>query len=156
MPAKQRRRIASWSLYPGLHDRVTELLEQDDLFFGFHAEDDAANCIKDKDTNIMGRFTCKNKACLKGGWSSKTIAVTIRMYPGAEYNARVYHQRCMDCNRLSKPVLDDSYAERIANRIRIWSGMPVEFNRNTKKSKGPHQSELCEGCKHGHCMWAGH
>jgi len=40
----------------------------------------------------MGRFKCLNEVCPKAGWASKMIAITIRMYPEQQYNARVYHQ----------------------------------------------------------------
>lgn len=47
--------------------------------------------------------------------------------PGAQYNARIYHQRCLRCNNLGKPRLDDSYAERVTYRLKKWCGM--EMNR---------------------------
>ncbi|KAM4060273.1 zinc-binding domain-containing protein [Hirsutella rhossiliensis] len=113
-----------WSMCPKLHDGVSRLLEEEDLFFDFHTADDAKNCVKDYDTNVMGRFPCRNPKCSSDGWSSKRIAVTIRMYAGAQYNVRVYHQCCLQCNRLSRPVLDSSsYAERTAYRLKKWCGI---------------------------------
>jgi hypothetical protein len=99
----------------------------------------------------MGQFTCHNPACTSRGWQSKQIAITIRMYPGEQYNARVYHQRCEACGTVSEPQLDDSYAERVAYRIKIWCGVQMEAPPYSGESKGPHKSDLCEGCKHGHC-----
>jgi hypothetical protein len=93
-------------MYSALHDNVLHLLTEDDLHFDFHGNDDTGSCIKEYDTNIMGQFICHNRACGSSGWSSKKIAVTIRMYSGTQYNARVYHQRCLECNNLSKPRLD--------------------------------------------------
>ena len=140
----------SWSMYSSYHDAVSDLLEENDLFFDFH-EDDDSDCEEEYDTNIMGRFECHNRACPTRGWSSKLIAITVRKYPGAEYNARVYHQRCKACNKLSKPKLDDSYAERVANRLKTWCGVQMEKKQYSGQSRAPHKSDLCEGCKHGHC-----
>ena len=154
MPGKKtnpsRKPPKPWSMYSSYHDAVSDLLEEHDLFFDFHRDDDS-DCEEEYDTNIMGRFTCHNRGCPVRGWSSKRIAITIRMYAGAEYNARVYHQRCESCNKLSKPKLDDSYAQRVVYRLKKWSGVQVERPQYSGKSKAPHKSDLCEGCKHGHC-----
>lgn len=146
MPSKPK-----WSVYSVLHDDVSRLLEENDLHFDFHENDDTKSCINEYDTNIMGRFICGNRSCGSSGWSSKKIAITIRMYTGAQYNARVYHQRCQKCNGLSKPRLDDSYAERVAYRLKKCCGVEMDRSNYSGRSKGPHQSSLCEGCKDGHC-----
>lgn len=152
MPRRRQKSDKRWSIYPSLHDNVSLLLEEDDIHFDFHEVDDAEGCIKEYDTNIMGRFICRNHACDSSGWSSKKIAITIRMYPGAKYNARVYHQRCKNCNSLSEPRLNESYAERVAYRLKKWRGIQMDLpSYDSKKSKGPHNSRLCEGCKAGHC-----
>ena len=118
MPSRKAKSDQRWSIYSALHNDVSRLLEEDDLYFDFHGNDNTESCIKEYDTNIMGRFMCRNRACGSNGWSSKRIAITIRMYPGAKYNARVYNQRCQGCNSLGKPRLDDSYAERVAYRLK--------------------------------------
>ena len=151
MPSKKSNSNRRWSMYPALHNDVSRLLEEDNLSFDFHENDDPQACIKEYDTNIMGRFPCHNRACSFNGWSSKQVAITIRMYPGAQYNARVYHQRCRGCNGLSKPRLDDSYTERVVYRIKKWCGIDMNMPPHSGQSKGPHQSDLCEGCKDGHC-----
>ena len=151
MPSKNPKSNRSWFMYPTLHDDVLRLLEEDHLDIDFHEADDNRTCIRVYDTNIMGRFTCRNHACNSNGWSSKKIAITIRMYPRAQYNARVYNQRCQGCNRLGEPRLDNSYAERVAYRLKKWCGIEVDRPSFKGKSKGPHQSVLCEGCKNGHC-----
>ncbi|OJD17618.1 hypothetical protein AJ78_02317 [Emergomyces pasteurianus Ep9510] len=109
-----------WSMYPTHHESVSHLLEEDGVYFKFHDVDDSTGCVNSYDTNIMGRFTCHNNSCTSTGWSSKRIAITIRMYPGAKYNARIYHQRCKSCKGLSQPLLDESYADRVAYRIKKW------------------------------------
>ncbi|KAH7081965.1 zinc-binding domain-containing protein [Paraphoma chrysanthemicola] len=139
-----------WSMYPSLHNDVSELLYADLLFFSFHEKDDDNSCIDDYDTTIMGQFTCSNPTCL-AVWGSKQIAITIRRYSNKQYNARVYYQSCKRCQTTSEPVLDHSYAERVAYRLKRWSGVQVERPPFSGVSKGPHRSDLCEGCKQGHC-----
>ncbi|KAE8394871.1 zinc-binding domain-containing protein [Aspergillus alliaceus] len=155
MPNKRPKRDHRWSMYSSLHDSVSRLLEKDNLYFEFHGTDNTTNCTKEYDTNIMGRFMCRNHACDSSGWSSKKIAITIRMYPGAKYNARVYHQRCKSCNSLSRPSLDDSYAERVVYRLKKWSGIQMSPLDYSGKKGPPHNSDLCEGCRAGHCIASG-
>ena len=138
-------------MFPELHAEVSTRLEEDGLSFDFHTADTARNSTEVYDTNIMGDFVCSNDDCASNGWSSKKIAITIRMYPGKQYNARVYYQRCRSCRQLSKPTLDTSYAERVAYRLKKWSGLQLDIPYYSNESKGPHQSWLCEGCKNGHC-----
>lgn len=72
---------------------------------------------------------------------------------------RVYKQRCQGCNVLGDLVLErdgGSYADRVAYRIKQWCGVEVQPPPyKVKKSKIPHQDELCEGCKAGHCKEGG-
>ena len=138
-------------MYPALHDKVSRAIEDDQLSFTFHKVDDASGCVNEYDTNIMGRFVCHNAGCDLSGWSSKMIAITIRMYPNDRYNARVYYQRCKGCNCLSRPFLDKSYTERVAYRLKKWSGVEMELPPYDGESRGPHHSNLCEGCRNGHC-----
>lgn len=134
-----------------MHDNVSRLLEVDGLHFTFHDLDEDANSIQTHDTSIMGKFRCRNQKCCSSGWPSKKIAITIRMYQDERYNARVYHQRCKMCNLASKPILDDSYAERVAYRLKKWCGVELEPPEFSGESKGPHEKAYCEGCKAGHC-----
>jgi hypothetical protein len=151
MPPRKSKANREWSMYLMFHNDVSRLLAEDDLRFDFHENDESTSCIKEYDTTIMGRFVCRDPMCSSSRWSSKRIAITIRMYTGAQYNARVYHQCCQECNSISKPRLDDSYAERVAYRLKKWSGIEMERPIYSGQSKGPHLSDLCEGCKHGHC-----
>ncbi|KAG6355643.1 hypothetical protein INS49_003605 [Diaporthe citri] len=148
----------TYCTFPSLHSDVSTLLEEDDLYFGFRDDDDPTGAIKEYDTNIMGRFVCRNIACSCRGWYSMKIAITIRMYPGADYNARVYKQRCRRCNALGDLFLEHggSYAERVAYRIKKWCGVEMEPSTYiVKETKGPHENDLCEGCKAGHCREGG-
>ena len=119
MPSGKTRSDRTWFMYQNLHDDVSRLLEEDDLHFDFYKHDYTKTCIKEYDTNIMGRFICRNHACNSNGWSSMRIAITIRMYPGAQYNARVYNQRCQRCNRLGEPRLDSSYRGLPSQKV-VW------------------------------------
>lgn len=154
---KPRVEQKSWSLYPDLHKDVCEILSEANLHkLKFYPTDDPDICEREYNTHIMGRFACKSGTCPSNGWSSKMIAITIRLYSESRYNARVYHQRCKRCEALSRPKLDGSYADRVAYRIKVWSGIQVQVpSYFKKKSKGPHNSRLCEGCKDGHCKELG-
>lgn len=138
-------------MFPQLHDSVSEALVDHDLDFEFHETDDSAGATQEYDTNIMGRFVCNNQSCGTSGWSSKKVAITIRMYPGQEYNARVYFQRCKQCNALSEPILNETYAERVSYRLKRWRGIQVQPPPFSDAISGPHNSDLCEGCRAGHC-----
>ncbi|PYI31893.1 hypothetical protein BP00DRAFT_435757 [Aspergillus indologenus CBS 114.80] len=132
MPARKHKSTRRWSMYPSLHSQVAALLGESDLYFRFHSKDDDF-ALQTYDTNIMGRFSCPNDECGSTGWSSKKIA------------------RCQECKRLSQPILDDSYAERVAYRLKKWSGIKMEVPVYGGDSNGPHIRSLCEGCKAGHC-----
>lgn len=149
---KSNATVKSWSMYPDLHGEVSHYLTENGLHFSFFHQDTDGGCSEQYDTNIMGRFKCTNMACHQKGWSSKLVAITIRMYSGKRYNARVYHQRCKRCESLSTPILDESYAQRIAYRLKIWNGVKMDRPPYTRgESEKSHASHLCEGCNHGHC-----
>lgn len=149
---EQSRRESRWSMYPGLHKMVKDALQKDNLHLSFHKADENASSSHIFDTHIMGRFTCHNSECGANVWSSKKVPITIRMYPANRYNARVYHQRCQGCDSLGSPSLDkDSYVERVVYRLRKWNGIEVEPRPYYGNVGPPHRSELCEGCRAGHC-----
>ena len=152
MPRKGRKSAKLWSLHPKLHDDVTQLLDREGLQLDFFDADDEETNIEERDTNVMGRFICRNRGCHSSGWSSKKIAITIRMYPQQLYNARVYHQRCKNCRFVGRLVLDqECYVERVTYWLKKWNGIEVQRPDYSGQSGGPHDSELCEGCKAGHC-----
>ena len=142
----------SWSMHPNLHDQVQERLDEVDLIYTFEDQDAEDTALKTYDTKIMGSFICENKKCRKQGWDSKMIAITIREYWLYRYNARVYHQRCMECGELGKLVLDEEcYAERVSYRIKYWCDVSVKPPPFEGTTKHPHEEDWCEGCKHGRC-----
>lgn len=149
--AQRKARKPTWSMFPLMHDNVFSLLEVEDLPFTFHDLDNDVDIMRTYDTSIVGRFSCGNQKCRSNGWLSMRTAITIRMYRDKRYNARVYHQRCKTCSFLSKPILDDSYAERVAYRLKKWCGVELERPAFSGQSKGPHEMKFCEGCKAGHC-----
>jgi hypothetical protein len=89
----------------------------------------------------------------KTGWGSKQVAIHIRGYPGNGYNAIVFLQRCDSCNRLGELSLNNnSYVERIVYRLKKWAGVAVaQPFYGGEDGRGPHRSDLCEGCKAGYC-----
>ncbi|EKD11938.1 hypothetical protein MBM_09908 [Drepanopeziza brunnea f. sp. 'multigermtubi' MB_m1] len=148
---QRRKAPPAWSMFLSRHDDVSRLLEVEGHPFTFHNLDDELGCSKTYDTTVMGKFHCRNRNCESKIWASKRVAITIRMYPGKRYNARVYGQRCKKCDWLSVPTLDDSYAERVAYRLLKWSGVEQERPQFSGESTIPHRSDLCEGCRAGHC-----
>ncbi|KAJ5393562.1 uncharacterized protein N7487_011203 [Penicillium crustosum] len=148
MARKGRKGAKLSSLHPRLHDNVAQVLDEEGLQVDFLDADDEATNIEDRDTNVMGRFICPNSGCNSSGWSSKKVAITIRMYPQQRYNARVYHQRCKNCNAVGRLVLDtECYVERVTYWLKKWNGIEVQPPDFSGQSRGPHNSELCEGCK---------
>ncbi|KAL3490428.1 zinc-binding domain-containing protein [Aspergillus germanicus] len=143
------------SMRPALHPPVSTALESSTppLKFTFNPNNTDKGCIKSYDTNIMGKFICRRRGC-HHVWTSKKIAITIRLYRDNQYNARVYHQHCKKCHWVWKPKVDEKcYVKRTVYRLKKWSGckdmeVPV-YNKGN--GKGPHISKLCEGCKAGHC-----
>jgi len=104
-------------------------------------------------TNVMGKFTCVNDRCLTHGWSSKSVSILIKGYPGNGYNAVIFNQRCKSCNELGNLTLDkESYVERVAYRVKKWAGLRTEQPYYAGKKGLPHKRELCEGCKRGYCL----
>lgn len=152
MASRRKKTAKSCSLYPDLHDGVETFLKEDDLSLAFHPVDDNETAIEWYSTCVMGQFLCQKASCSSNGWFSKKIAIRIRMYAGGRYNARIYHQRCQQCNSLSRPKLDaESYAERVSYRLKKWSDVDVKPPPYGGKKGKPHRSELCEGCKVGDC-----
>ena len=139
------------SKYPSLHKHVAKQLAVDNLNFGFHAKGTSRDAEQEYDTLIKGVFVCDNAECGNEKWTSKSVAITIRMFAGRRYNATVYHQRCMKCDSLSRPWLDSSYTDRVTYRLKKWCGVQMVTTQYSGESNGPHQKELCEGCKAGHC-----
>ncbi|KAF3018853.1 hypothetical protein E8E14_007143 [Neopestalotiopsis sp. 37M] len=141
-----------WCMYPELHEQVLRDLQTVSLSHSFHHEDDYSGCIKDYDTKIMGTFRCQHNRCRGSQWSSKHIAITIRLYEGGMYNARVLSQLCGLCKNATRPQPDQTYVSRIAYRLKKWSGLDVEAPPYTKRSdESFNDRNLCQGCKHGHC-----
>ena len=155
MSRKTQKPTKSWSMYPSLHNDVSDLLRNHGLLFHFHNNDDGKSCMDEYDTNIMGRFICRNQVCPAQVWTSKKVAITIRRYSNDRYNARVYHQSCKNCGTRSKPKLDHSYPERVAYRLKKWRGVQMDAPPFSSQSGRPHRRDLCEGCKQGHCSGAG-
>ncbi|KAF6813037.1 hypothetical protein CPLU01_14758 [Colletotrichum plurivorum] len=105
-----------------------------------------------RETHIMGEFTCDNSSCSKKGWVSGHVAIVIRGYPDNGYNTTVYNQRCITCKRLGDLNIDKGcYVERVAYWLKTWARVKMVRQVYEKKRTPPHLSELCEGCKQGRC-----
>lgn len=154
--AQRKHNPPSWSMKPSEHTNVSHLLETTSLTFTFHPDDCDTTSLKEHDTTILCHFHCFNPSCASKGWVSGHVATTIRLYVDSQYNARIYHQRCKECHWISKPrILKDSYAERVAYRLKVWSGVPVEKMAKGRKTQIEHSVGLCEGCRAGRCKVGG-
>ncbi|KAK3898257.1 zinc-binding domain-containing protein, partial [Staphylotrichum tortipilum] len=65
------------------------------------------------------------------------------------YDAVVFKQRCRTCQHLdTMRINENSYIERVAYRLKKWTGVPMETPEYNGEERGPpHESSLCEGCK---------
>ncbi|SCN98484.1 uncharacterized protein FFB20_10692 [Fusarium fujikuroi] len=150
--AVAKEELPLWSMYPEFRENVAEKLEENQLEFAFCDNDEDIGSTHSYDTNIKGRFRCGCKKKRPYSWRSNCIAVTIRQYSGDRYNVRVYHQRCKNCKKLCRPILDEeSCSERVAYRLKKWSGVEVERPEYSGTKNAFHRTKLCEGCKNGHC-----
>ncbi|RDW83794.1 3CxxC-type zinc finger protein [Aspergillus mulundensis] len=153
-----RKPIPKHSMYPELDSNVAKLLEPHGLTMTFHPIDTDKSTFSRHKTNVVGRFKCPNTTCGHHKWESKSIALSIRLYPDNRYNARVYHQRCSACKWIVRPELDGrdgTYAERIAYRLKKWSGVQVErvYRDPMPPGHALHRAKLCEGCRAGRCKF---
>ena len=156
-PSEVKAEQPGWSTYASLHKRVARHLKYVNLDLKFHDPESSAKTEHQENGHIMGHFKCLNETCKSDGWASKKIAIWIQMYKGHKYNATVYHQRCKACNSLGRPNLNDkSYARRVAYWLKKWCRikMPEKgINQSyVGRSRRPHLSDFCEGCKAGHCI----
>jgi len=156
MSSRKSKSNRRWSMYLTLHDDVSRLLEENDLHFNFQENNDIESCTKEYDINIISQFRCHNCACDSNEWSSKRITIIIWMYSEAQYNAKVYHQRCLRCNNFSKSHLDDSYAEKVTYHLKKWCKMKMNRFFYSDQSEDSYLSNLCEKCKNDHCseLWS--
>ncbi|KAK3903720.1 zinc-binding domain-containing protein [Staphylotrichum tortipilum] len=142
--------------FPLLHQDV--LIALDDVFINpepwFNHDASESEPVNDYNTNIMGRFECRNRKCHSAGWGSKKIAIRIRGFRDNGYDAVVFKQRCRTCEKLGVMRIDEnSYVERVAYRLKKWAGVYMETHEyhNGVQQGPPHESDLCEGCKAGYC-----
>ena len=140
--------------FPSLHQAVAEAVSNDIPSTWFKKKGNKGASSHEYSTNVMGKFRCNTEGCKD--WSSKTVAILIRGYPGNGYHAVVFNQRCKTCDCLGILTLDeDSYVERMAYRLKRWAGVHMERPVYREKSGPPHERALCEGCKRGYCQQKG-
>lgn len=140
-------------MFPALHQKVTGTVAGYLATAQFHKKDSAEGSNNEYSTSVMGKFTCNNQACSASIWTSKKVAIMIRGYPGNQYNAVVFNQRCKSCEQLGTFSLDQtSYVDRVAYRLKKWAGIRMEHRSTSPVDKGPaHERSLCEGCRLGVC-----
>jgi hypothetical protein len=144
-----------FEMFPELHQDVLDAISGAMISprFNHNDDDDSFDGADNKySTHVIGDFTCSNYYCGLA-WPSKRVTIVIRRYPGYEYNAAVYYQRCKSCNSLGDLYLDEnSYVERVTYRLIKWAGVAVKRPFYDERTSPPHISELCEGCIAGYCQ----
>ena len=139
--------------FPWLHRDVSKAVSVEIGSTWFNNKGTKKDANNEYSTKVMGTFRCDNDGCSTHGWGSKTVAILIRGYPDNGYHAVVFNQRCRSCNKLGTLTLDkNSYVERVAYRLKKWGGVRMEVQHYTGQVGPPHERELCEGCKRGHCQ----
>lgn len=154
VPVPKRKEETRTSFtFPNLHDRIAEAVLPDVTSTWFQSNDRERH-NNEHLTCVVGRFTCDNAKCKKQAWASGVVSIVIRGYAGNGYSAVVFNQRCKSCEKLGTLAIDETtYVERVAFRIKRWAGVWIETPEYNKASKGPHEQELCEGCKRGTCPY---
>ncbi|KAB5515667.1 zinc-binding domain-containing protein, partial [Coniochaeta sp. 2T2.1] len=110
-----------------LHPEVSNAVSDHIHATWVEPEGNHQNSDNEYSTKVMGKFACSNDECPTRRWSSKTVAILIRGYPGNGYNAAIFNQRCKSCNELGDFTLDEnSYVERVAYRLKKWAGVQME------------------------------
>ncbi|KAJ4005994.1 hypothetical protein NW752_001241 [Fusarium irregulare] len=154
-PAPKAKEQTEWFMCSYFDEQVRLQLAEDGIgYYTFNPDDDDDSATNSYSTNIMGRFACSNKRCGKTIWRSLLVAITIRVYDGYRYNAKVYNQRCISCGRAGDPMVDKrSYVDRVSYRIKKWHGIQMGSYQRGKDipADGRHKSKYCEGCKKGLC-----
>lgn len=139
-------------MYPSLHEDIVDAVSPFISDPWFQEEDTDHDRINYYETNVMGKFHCRNFACPTQGWGSKKVAIVIKGYSDNGYNAVVYNQNCEACKNLGTLKLNNkSYVERVSYRLMKWAGVDVQPPVFGKKRTDPHREDLCEGCKKGVC-----
>ncbi|KAH6643529.1 zinc-binding domain-containing protein [Boeremia exigua] len=154
VPVPKRKEETRTSFtFPNLHDRIAEAVLPDVTSTWFQSND-RERSNNEHLTCVVGRFTCDNVRCKKRAWASGVVSIVIRGYAGNGYSVVVFNQRCKSCEKLGTLTIDETtYVERVAFRIKRWAGVWMENPLHNKASKGPHEQELCEGCKRGTCLY---
>lgn len=137
--------------FPWLNERIADAVAPDlpSTFFNTNKRELHGH---EYETNIMGRFICTTPNCAAKGWGSTRVSILIKGFVGNGYHATVFGQRCRQCKNLGLLKMDeDSYVDRVAYRLKKWANIEVTPPPYKEKQGPPHETELCEGCKRGHC-----
>jgi hypothetical protein len=154
--ASSNGRLKSDYMYPRWNRDVEKAVALSIRFLVFRNNLTTHNVDKEYFTHVMGHFLCANIGCSSSGWGSKKVAIVIKRYPGNQYNAIIYNQRCKHCDVLGSLFLDkQSYIDRVAYRLKKWADVAMDSPPHIESEGPPHKSALCEGCKRGVCREGG-
>jgi hypothetical protein len=152
--AKKKSPPSPSRMFPSLHQEVASAVCDHIPSLQFHEANTNEGTKRIYSTFVMADFRCHYSTCPTRGWTWKSgkVTILIREYNDGSYNAEVFGQRCKQCKKLGTMRLDkDCYVERIAYRLLVWKGVPMEHPDHGSKATPPHQKHLCEGCKRGIC-----
>jgi hypothetical protein len=152
--AKKKGPPSPSRMFPSLHQEVASAVSEHKPSLQFHGANTDEGTKQTYSTFVMADFRCHYNTCPTRGWkwSSGKVTILIREYANGSYNAEVFKQRCKQCNKLGTMKLDKtSYVERVAYRLLVWNGVPLERPDHGSKATKPHKEHLCEGCKRGIC-----
>ncbi|KAK6521718.1 hypothetical protein TWF506_001922 [Arthrobotrys conoides] len=138
-----------WYLFPEHHDLVVQQSP------GVHFNNSDVDGTHEWLTNIQGSFKCSKEIC-GNRWGSGVVSTVIRGYllpeKDLEYNAKIFNQRCKECDSLGYMTIRRKiYLERVVRRLKIWQGEKVARLQHVYRWTERHKSELCEGCNAGYC-----
>jgi len=140
MPGRMVPQDEGRSMHSMLHDDVARLLLPHKLFFSLQNVDEDGMCIEEYDTNIMGQFACNNPNCRSGGWWSKKLQLQSACMT-EKSTTRECTTKAAEDDQLGQSTLDESYADRVAYRLKTWSGLPMEtFLLRRKQRTAPKRS----------------
>ncbi|KAI6550644.1 hypothetical protein MCOR03_009348 [Pyricularia oryzae] len=106
-------------VYPKLYQNILQAMPENVTIVWENSLDERARPRNQWVTNVMGRFTCRNRQCASGGWFSRTVGIWIRQFRGGRYNAIVYNQECELCftkSRSGLAILQESIAALLLGR----------------------------------------
>lgn len=154
MSCKSSKHKKRGYMYPKFHEDVSDLLEEESLFFGFYRNDTDGRKPKVHNTTVMGLLICRNQVRKPGGWHSKLIAIRIwdpdvswgqvqrwglsPMLQILLQSQSIVSGRCLrGADRIPHQSVE-------CGRVSMWKSVPTQ----PRKAKAPIIAACVGGCKY--------